>query len=112
GGGSRRSVDDLPGSRRTHRSGDSRAHVATHARRKRTLDAPSRDRDLVTNAVTTHSEAETAALGRRVAESLTAGAVVLLSGDLGTGKTAFVRGLAEGLGIAGADVNSPTFTLM
>jgi tRNA threonylcarbamoyladenosine biosynthesis protein TsaE len=60
----------------------------------------------------TNSEAETAAVGREFATSLTAGAVVLLIGDLGAGKTAFVRGLAEGLGIDPADVSSPTFTLI
>jgi tRNA threonylcarbamoyladenosine biosynthesis protein TsaE len=61
---------------------------------------------------TTHSEIETAAVGRRLARSLTPGSVVLLSGDLGAGKTAFVRGMAEGLGIDPAEVSSPTFTLV
>jgi tRNA threonylcarbamoyladenosine biosynthesis protein TsaE len=62
--------------------------------------------------ITTRSEIETAAAGRDFASRLSAGSVVLLSGDLGAGKTAFVRGLAEGLGIAAEDVSSPTFTLM
>ena len=62
--------------------------------------------------VTTHSELETAAVGRSIAAGLSAGAVVLLSGDLGAGKTAFVRGLAEGLGIDPAEVSSPTFSLI
>ena len=62
--------------------------------------------------ITTHSEAETGDVGRRLASTLQSGAVVLLVGDLGAGKTAFVRGLAEGLGVAPEDVSSPTFTLM
>jgi tRNA threonylcarbamoyladenosine biosynthesis protein TsaE len=62
--------------------------------------------------VTTHGEAETSDVGRRLAQRLTAGSVVLLRGDLGAGKTALVRGMAEGLGIAPEDVSSPTFTLM
>jgi len=61
---------------------------------------------------TTRSEAETAACGRDLAATLSAGAVVLLVGDLGAGKTAFVRGLAEGLGIDPMEISSPTFTLM
>jgi tRNA threonylcarbamoyladenosine biosynthesis protein TsaE len=64
------------------------------------------------NALTSTSEAETEAAGRELASSLTAGSVVLLAGDLGAGKTAFVRGLADGLGIDPQDVTSPTFTLV
>ncbi len=60
---------------------------------------------------TTNSEAETAALGRELGGGLSAGAVVLLDGALGAGKTAFVRGLAEGLGCRPEDVTSPTFTI-
>ena len=59
-----------------------------------------------------HSENETRAIGREIAGELSAGAVLLLSGDLGAGKTVFVKGLAEGLGIDPADVTSPTFTLV
>jgi tRNA threonylcarbamoyladenosine biosynthesis protein TsaE len=51
-------------------------------------------------------------VGRELAKTLAPGAVVLLSGDLGAGKTAFVRGIAEGLGVNPADVTSPTFTLI
>jgi tRNA threonylcarbamoyladenosine biosynthesis protein TsaE len=60
----------------------------------------------------THSEGETAALGRELARRLRRGAVVLLSGPLGAGKTAFARGIAEGLGADAEDVSSPTFTIV
>ena len=62
--------------------------------------------------IETHSEEETAAVGRQAAATLTAGDTLLLYGDLGAGKTAFVRGLAEGLGVSREDVSSPTFTLI
>ena len=62
--------------------------------------------------VTTTSEGATIAAGRELGARLPAGAVVLLSGDLGAGKTAFVRGIAEGLGLDGSEVTSPTFTLI
>jgi tRNA threonylcarbamoyladenosine biosynthesis protein TsaE len=52
------------------------------------------------------------AVGRSLGESLQPGAIVLLTGDLGAGKTAFVRGLAESLGIDAAEVSSPTFTII
>jgi tRNA threonylcarbamoyladenosine biosynthesis protein TsaE len=65
-----------------------------------------------TRTVVTSSETETAAVGRELASALSAGSVVLLCGDLGAGKTAFVRGLAEGLGIPPGEISSPTFTLM
>ena len=61
---------------------------------------------------TTHSESDTMAVAREFASTLHAGDVVLLSGDLGAGKTAFVRGLAGGLGANPDDVSSPTFTLV
>ena len=60
----------------------------------------------------TSSEAETAAVGRDLARRLGPGAVVLLEGALGAGKTAFARGLAEGLGADGDAVSSPTFTIV
>jgi tRNA threonylcarbamoyladenosine biosynthesis protein TsaE len=66
----------------------------------------------VIQTFTTLSEAETIALGRRLASTLSGGSSVLLYGDLGAGKTAFVRGLAEGLGARSDDVSSPTFTLI
>ena len=60
----------------------------------------------------THSEDETAAVASELAATVTAGDVILLSGNLGAGKTAFVRGLAAGLGIDPEEVSSPTFTLV
>jgi tRNA threonylcarbamoyladenosine biosynthesis protein TsaE len=59
-----------------------------------------------------NSESETRAIAAALAPSLRPGAVILLSGDLGAGKTAFVRGLAEGLALNPDDVTSPTFTLV
>lgn len=61
---------------------------------------------------TTRSEAETQDVACRMAGALAAGSVVLLFGELGAGKTAFVRGLAIGLGGDPDDVSSPTFTLV
>jgi tRNA threonylcarbamoyladenosine biosynthesis protein TsaE len=58
------------------------------------------------------SEEETAELGRSLARALRGGELVLLVGDLGLGKTVFVRGMAAGLGIEPADVSSPSFTLV
>jgi tRNA threonylcarbamoyladenosine biosynthesis protein TsaE len=60
----------------------------------------------------TRSEDETADLARELAATLNPGDVILLSGNLGAGKTAFVRGLASGLGLDPEDVSSPTFTLV
>jgi len=60
----------------------------------------------------TRSETETAAVARELATTLRAGSILLLSGNLGAGKTAFVRGLAAGLGVDPEDVSSPTFTLI
>ena len=60
---------------------------------------------------TTHSEKETEALGAEFAKTLPAGAVAALYGELGCGKTAFVRGMARGMGLDAA-VTSPTFTIV
>jgi tRNA threonylcarbamoyladenosine biosynthesis protein TsaE len=58
-----------------------------------------------------HSEAETEAIAARFAQGLEGGEVILLEGDLGAGKTAFVRGLARGLGAREDSVASPTFVI-
>jgi tRNA threonylcarbamoyladenosine biosynthesis protein TsaE len=60
----------------------------------------------------TGSPEETEALGERIGLGLRGGEVVLLTGDLGAGKTAFVRGLARGVGADPEDVASPTFVLL
>jgi tRNA threonylcarbamoyladenosine biosynthesis protein TsaE len=62
--------------------------------------------------VTTVSEAETEQVGEALGRRIAPGSVVLLHGDLGAGKTAFVRGLARGAGVSPDDVSSPTFTIV
>ncbi len=61
--------------------------------------------------LTTHSKDETKELGEFVAQYLKRGDVVLLSGDLGAGKTTFTGGIGKGLGLL-EDVISPTFNIM
>src|SRR6185437_12133986 len=95
-----------------------RAHLVRRrrapGRRRDGVDGAPQGRGTLVDVIThiTNSESETAAIGRALAGTFSAGDVVLLEGDLGAGKTAFVRGLAEGLGVAPDDVSSPTFTLM
>ena len=59
----------------------------------------------------TNGPEETEALGRRLGQALTPGTVIAYTGDLGAGKTAFTRGLAQGLDIP-HQVTSPTFTIV
>src|SRR5262245_57054997 len=61
---------------------------------------------------TTQSEEDTRDLGAALAAELAPDGVLLLSGDLGTGKTVLAQGIARGLGIEPAEVQSPTFTLI
>lgn len=63
-------------------------------------------------AYLSHGEEETQALAALLAQDLGPGDVLLLQGDLGAGKTAFVRGLARGLGADEDEVSSPTFALL
>ena len=58
-----------------------------------------------------HSEAETESIGEKFAEDLPDGTVIAMYGDLGAGKTAFVRGMAKGMGLS-CRVSSPTFTIV
>lgn len=63
-------------------------------------------------AVTVHNPAETEKLGETLGRVVSAGGVIVLDGDLGAGKTTFVRGLARGMGLPERTVSSPTFTLI
>ncbi len=58
-----------------------------------------------------HSAHETKEIGKELARTLEGGDIIILKGELGAGKTAFTKGIAEGLGIE-KEVMSPTFTLM
>jgi tRNA threonylcarbamoyladenosine biosynthesis protein TsaE len=64
------------------------------------------------NAFVTGNEEETMNVGASLGAELQPGDVVLLYGQLGAGKTAFVRGLAHGVGASPDEVSSPTFTLV
>ena len=60
----------------------------------------------------TRTEEETLALGRELGRELAPDGVLLLSGDLGAGKTVLARGIGEALGLEAREVQSPTFTLI
>ncbi len=63
--------------------------------------------------LTSHSPEETRELGRKLGEALKPGSILFLTGDLGSGKTAFVQGLARGLDVPDTYyVTSPTYTLI
>ena len=67
---------------------------------------------MTVRSIDTDSEEQTSAAGEEIAAALVPGDVLLLDGELGAGKTAFVRGLARGLGLQPDEVTSPTFTLI
>ena len=67
---------------------------------------------MTARTITTSSEEQTILEAARLGAGLSPGSTLLLSGELGAGKTAFVRGLAQGLGIDPSEVTSPTFTLV
>ena len=62
--------------------------------------------------LTTKSEEETVDLGRKLAMLLKAGDIVGLNGELGSGKTTFIKGVAQGLKVKKGTVHSPTFVFM
>ncbi len=61
---------------------------------------------------TSEDEAATRAVGRALAAELAPDGVLLLWGDLGSGKTVLVQGLGEGLGMPAGQIQSPTYTLV
>src|SRR2546422_8380889 len=77
-----------------------------------TCPAPSGPSSARVRETLTQSEAETEALAAELAAAFRGGEVVLLSGELGAGKTVFVRGLARGVGADPEEVASPTFVLL
>jgi tRNA threonylcarbamoyladenosine biosynthesis protein TsaE len=67
---------------------------------------------VVTMVIESHSPHETKSWGRRLASLLEGGELLGLIGDLGTGKTCFIKGLARGLSLREEDILSPTFTMI
>ncbi|MER6071856.1 tRNA (adenosine(37)-N6)-threonylcarbamoyltransferase complex ATPase subunit type 1 TsaE [Streptomyces sp. NPDC001817] len=74
------------------------------------MEAPAAPQDPAETRLTITSPEQMRELGRRLAKLLRAGDLVMLSGELGAGKTTLTRGLGEGLGVRGA-VTSPTFVI-
>ncbi|MEX2574971.1 MAG: tRNA (adenosine(37)-N6)-threonylcarbamoyltransferase complex ATPase subunit type 1 TsaE [Balneolaceae bacterium] len=64
------------------------------------------------HSVESHSEEQTMSVARRLGEHAEPGDIFSLSGELGTGKTHFVKGFARAFGIPAEEVNSPTFSLI
>jgi tRNA threonylcarbamoyladenosine biosynthesis protein TsaE len=62
--------------------------------------------------IITNSEQDTIDFAKQFAQTITTPSMILLEGELGAGKTCFVRGLCEGLGGDSRQVNSPTFAIM
>jgi tRNA threonylcarbamoyladenosine biosynthesis protein TsaE len=75
------------------------------------MDPQRHEEVLDRGAITTHSAADTQALGRALGEAAMPGTLLALTGPLGAGKTQLAKGVAAGLGVTGV-VNSPTFVLM
>ncbi|GGT27180.1 tRNA (adenosine(37)-N6)-threonylcarbamoyltransferase complex ATPase subunit type 1 TsaE [Streptomyces chromofuscus] len=74
------------------------------------MEAPAAPHNPAETELIVHSTEQMRDLGRRLAKLLRAGDLVMLSGELGAGKTTLARGLGEGLGVRGA-VTSPTFVI-
>lgn len=69
------------------------------------------ERGIALKVIESFSPEDTAAVGRALAEKASPGDIITLTGDLGVGKTVFVKGFADGLGIR-EPITSPTFTIM
>ena len=76
------------------------------------MTTPASDESIPTGEWVAGSPEETFAAGRGVGEKLAGGEILLLEGPLGAGKTVFVKGIAEALGIDTDEVTSPSFTLV
>ncbi|KOV65383.1 ATP-binding protein [Streptomyces sp. AS58] len=74
------------------------------------MEAPAAPHNPAETELTVNAPEQMRELGRRLAKLLRAGDLVMLSGELGAGKTTLTRGLGEGLGVRGA-VTSPTFVI-
>src|SRR6266403_3445908 len=68
--------------------------------------------EMITLVIESHSPHETKSWGRRLASILEGGELLGLIGDLGSGKTVFIKGLASGLSLREEDILSPTFTMI
>ena len=75
-------------------------------------DATNSDATVVTMVIESRSPHETKSWGRRLASILEGGELLGLIGDLGAGKTVFIKGLASGLSLREEDILSPTFTMI
>jgi tRNA threonylcarbamoyladenosine biosynthesis protein TsaE len=75
------------------------------------LTRNSQEESSLTLDIISHSAAQTQRLGMRLGEIVQGGELILLNGQLGTGKTTFTQGLARGMDIS-EQINSPTFTLL
>lgn len=105
------------GTKKTGKAQESETSVNTHSEpdgsptaepnMSESATQPGPDQEFVVD-----SAEETFELGRSIAASLTGPAIILVSGDLGAGKTVFAKGAAAGLDIDPADITSPSFTLI
>ncbi len=69
--------------------------------------------DFCNKTFISNSEEETLSIAKKMGEELKGNEIILLEGELGAGKTIFVKGLAEGAGVENSDeVNSPSFTIL